>query len=91
MPHETPINSKKTGGFALFDSLVQNGTRYIFGYPGGAILPLYDELYFWEEQNLIKHILARHEQGAVHAAILATTSKGAAPFESGWWRRERVG
>ena len=56
MPHETPINSKKTGGFALFDSLVQNGTRYIFGYPGGAILPLYDELYFWEEQNLIKHI-----------------------------------
>ena len=68
MPYETPINSKKTGGFALFDSLVQNGTRYIFGYPGGAILPLYDELYFWEEQNLIKHILARHEQGAVHAA-----------------------
>ena len=53
MPYETPINSKKTGGFALFDSLVQNGTRYIFGYPGGAILPLYDELYFWEEQNLI--------------------------------------
>ena len=68
MLHETPINSKKTGGFALFDSLVQNGTRYIFGYPGGAILPLYDELFFWEEQNLIKHILVRHEQGAVHAA-----------------------
>jgi acetolactate synthase-1/2/3 large subunit len=68
MPYETPISLKKTGGFALFDSLVQNGTRYIFGYPGGAILPLYDELYFWEEQNLIKHILTRHEQGAIHAA-----------------------
>jgi acetolactate synthase-1/2/3 large subunit len=68
MPSETQISSKKTGGFALLDSLVQNGTRHIFGYPGGAILPLYDELYFWEEQNLIKHILSRHEQGAIHAA-----------------------
>jgi acetolactate synthase-1/2/3 large subunit len=68
MTSETQISSKKTGGFALLDSLVQNGTRHIFGYPGGAILPLYDELYFWEEQNLIKHILSRHEQGAIHAA-----------------------
>lgn len=61
-------NIKKTGAFALLDSLVQNGVTTIFGYPGGAILPIYDELYHWEEQNLIKHILVRHEQGAIHAA-----------------------
>jgi len=59
---------RQTGAFALIDSLVRNGTEHIFGYPGGAILPIYDELYRWEKQNLIRHILARHEQGAVHAA-----------------------
>jgi acetolactate synthase-1/2/3 large subunit len=59
---------KKRGSFALLDSLVRNGTKHIFGYPGGAILPIYDELYQWEEKKLIKHILVRHEQGAVHAA-----------------------
>ena len=59
---------KTRGSFALLDSLVRNGTRHIFGYPGGAILPIYDEVYKWEEKNLIKHILDRHEQGAVHAA-----------------------
>ena len=59
---------KKTGAFALLDSLVRNGTKHVFGYPGGAILPIYDELYAWEEQSLISHILARHEQGAIHAA-----------------------
>ena len=47
-------NLTKTGAFALLDSLVRNGTQHIFGYPGGAILPLYDELYLWEEQNLSK-------------------------------------
>ena len=62
------LQNIKTGAFALIDSLVRNGTKHIFGYPGGAILPIYDELYFWEKQNLIKHILTRHEQGAVHAA-----------------------
>jgi acetolactate synthase I/II/III large subunit len=59
---------KQTGAFALIDSLIRNGTKFIFGYPGGAILPIYDELYRWEKQNLIRHILARHEQGAIHAA-----------------------
>lgn len=59
---------KQTGAFALIDSLIRNGTHYIFGYPGGAILPIYDELYKWEKQNLIQHILTRHEQGAIHAA-----------------------
>nr|YP_009399794.1 acetohydroxyacid synthetase large subunit [Digenea simplex]ARW69613.1 acetohydroxyacid synthetase large subunit [Digenea simplex] len=57
-----------SGAFALIDSLIRNGTSYIFGYPGGAILPIYDELFRWEQKGLIKHILCRHEQGAVHSA-----------------------
>jgi len=57
-----------TGAFALMDSLVRHGVSTIFGYPGGAILPIYDELFHWEEKHFIKHILCRHEQGAIHAA-----------------------
>ena len=57
-----------TGAFALLDSLVKHNVYHIFGYPGGAILPIYDELYSWEKKNKIKHILCRHEQGAIHAA-----------------------
>ena len=68
MIYKTKIVNKQTGAFALIDSLVRNGVDTIFGYPGGAILPIYDELYFWEKQYLIKHILTRHEQGAIHAA-----------------------
>jgi acetolactate synthase-1/2/3 large subunit len=58
----------RTGAYVLIDSLIQNGVEHIFGYPGGAILPIYDELYYWEKANLIKHILVRHEQSAAHAA-----------------------
>jgi acetolactate synthase-1/2/3 large subunit len=58
----------RTGAYVLIDSLIQNGVEHIFGYPGGAILPIYDELYYWEKENLIKHILVRHEQSAAHAA-----------------------
>jgi len=68
MTYKKTAKITQTGAFALLDSLVRNGTRYIFGYPGGAILPIYDEIYYWEKQNLIKHILTRHEQGAIHAA-----------------------
>lgn len=57
-----------SGGYALIDSLVRHGVKHIFGYPGGAILPIYDELYKAEAQGLVKHILVRHEQGAAHAA-----------------------
>lgn len=64
----TDINREVTGAFALMDSLVRHNVDYIFGYPGGAILPIYDELYMWEQKKLIKHILFRHEQGACHAA-----------------------
>ncbi|MBD2022742.1 biosynthetic-type acetolactate synthase large subunit [Leptolyngbya sp. FACHB-36] len=57
-----------TGGYALIDSLRRHGVKHIFGYPGGAILPIYDELYRAEAEGGIRHILARHEQGAAHAA-----------------------
>ena len=57
-----------TGAFALIDSLVRHGVKHIFGYPGGAILPIYDELYAWEQEGFIEHILVRHEQAAAHAS-----------------------
>ncbi|WP_204140142.1 biosynthetic-type acetolactate synthase large subunit [Halomicronema sp. CCY15110] len=57
-----------TGGFALIDSLQRHGVEHIFGYPGGAILPIYDELYKAEQRGGLSHILVRHEQGASHAA-----------------------
>ncbi|NEO84862.1 MAG: biosynthetic-type acetolactate synthase large subunit [Spirulina sp. SIO3F2] len=59
---------RRSGAYALIDSLVQHGVKHIFGYPGGAILPIYDELYRAEARGDIEHILVRHEQGASHAA-----------------------
>lgn len=67
---------KCIGAFALIDGLVRNGTTSLFGYPGGAVLPIYDELYSWEKHNLIKHYLVRHEQGAAHAADGYSRSSG---------------
>ena len=55
-----------TGAQALMQSLVEQGVEYIFGYPGGAIMPVYDALFDYQDQ--LKHILVRHEQGAGHAA-----------------------
>lgn len=54
-----------TGAEALLESLKHEGVDLIFGYPGGAVLPIYDALY---KEKGIKHILTRHEQGAAHAA-----------------------
>ena len=60
MQLKTKVTIKRaTGGFALIDSLKRHGVKHIFGYPGGAILPLYDELYRAEETGGIKHILVR--------------------------------
>lgn len=59
---------RATGAFALIDSLRRHGVKHIFGYPGGAILPIYDELYRAEAEGGLQHILVRHEQGAAHAA-----------------------
>ncbi len=54
-----------TGAEIVIRCLQEEGIEYVFGYPGGAVLFLYDELF---KQNKVKHILVRHEQGAVHAA-----------------------
>ena len=54
-----------SGADALLRALRDQGVEIIFGYPGGAVLPIYDALY---QQNAIRHILVRHEQAAVHAA-----------------------
>nr|YP_009399999.1 acetohydroxyacid synthetase large subunit [Tolypiocladia glomerulata]ARW69818.1 acetohydroxyacid synthetase large subunit [Tolypiocladia glomerulata] len=69
-------NSFISGAFSLINSLVRNGVYHIFGYPGGAILPIYDELFRWEQRDLVKHILCRHEQGAIHAADGYSRSSG---------------
>ena len=54
-----------SGAEIVFKCLEDQGVEFIFGYPGGAVLPIYDEL---KNHESIKHILARHEQGAGHAA-----------------------
>ena len=69
MQLQTKVTLKRaTGAFALMDSLKRHGVKHIFGYPGGAILPIYDELYRVEAAGDLEHILVRHEQGASHAA-----------------------
>ena len=62
-----------SGGEIVVQSLVDEGVEFLFGYPGGAVLHLYDAL-FHEEK--LKHILVRHEQGAVHAADAYARSTG---------------
>ncbi len=61
-----PVTERITGSQAIIKSLLAEGVDTIFGYPGGAIMPTYDALMDFEDQ--LKHILVRHEQGAVHAA-----------------------
>jgi len=60
------INGEISGAEALLRSLIEEGVDTIFGYPGGAIMPVYDKLLDYEDR--LKHILTRHEQGAAHAA-----------------------
>ena len=64
----TQTPQRQTGAYALMDSLRLHGVKHIFGYPGGAILPIYDELYRAEARGEVQHILVRHEQAASHAA-----------------------
>ncbi len=87
------IRKKVRGTEALLLSLIAEGTDTIFGYPGGTIMPFYDDLYHYSDQ--INHILVRHEQGAVHAAegyarstgkagvCIATAGPGATNFVTG--------
>ena len=83
---------KKTGAQILCESLVKEGVEVIFGFPGGAVLPLYDTL---PQYPQLRHILVRHEQGAAHAAdayarvtgkagvCLATSGPGATNLVTG--------
>ena len=57
-----------SGADALMDALHRHGVEHIFGYPGGAILPIYDALHRAEARGWLRHILVRHEQGGTHAA-----------------------
>lgn len=59
-------NKQISGAEAVIKSLIAEGIEVIYGYPGGAIMPIYDAL--WHYQDKINHVLTRHEQGAVHAA-----------------------
>jgi acetolactate synthase-1/2/3 large subunit len=91
---EIPATAKKiTGSEVLLQSLVNEGVTTLFGYPGGAIMPVYDALYSYADK--LQHILVRHEQGAVHAAqgyarvtgrvgvALATSGPGATNLVTG--------
>lgn len=82
-----------TGAEAVIRSLIAEGVDTIFGYPGGAIMPIYDALYDFQDQ--VHHILVRHEQGATHAAqgyarangrvgvVFATSGPGATNLVTG--------
>ncbi|WP_024771325.1 biosynthetic-type acetolactate synthase large subunit [Aquimarina macrocephali] len=91
---ETKISTKRmTGAEAVIRCLLAEGVDLIYGYPGGAIMPVYDELYKYRDQ--LHHVLTRHEQGATHAAqgyartsgkvgvAIATSGPGATNFVTG--------
>ena len=59
------MSKEMTGAEMVIEALADQGVEHIFGYPGGAVLPIYDAIF---QQDKVRHILVRHEQGAVHAA-----------------------
>jgi acetolactate synthase-1/2/3 large subunit len=59
------MSREMTGAEMVIEALADQGAEHLFGYPGGAVLPIYDALF---QQDRVRHILVRHEQGAVHAA-----------------------
>jgi len=59
------MSETMTGAQMVLKALAEHGVEHMFGYPGGAVLPIYDELF---QQEQVRHILVRHEQGATHAA-----------------------
>ncbi len=71
---ETKTTTQVTGSVALLEGLIAEGTDTIFGYPGGAIMPIYDALYDYKEK--LSHILVRHEQGGIHAGQGYARSSG---------------
>ena len=77
-------NNKISGAEAVIRCLLEEGVNLVYGYPGGAIMPVYDELYKFKDQ--LHHVLVRHEQGATHAAqgfARATGKVGVAIATSG--------
>ena len=82
-----------SGSIAVIDALLSEGIDTVFGYPGGAIMPIYDALFDYNDR--LKHILVRHEQGAIHAAqgyarvsgktgmVFATSGPGATNLVTG--------
>ncbi|NRB60174.1 MAG: biosynthetic-type acetolactate synthase large subunit [Winogradskyella sp.] len=62
----TKTTERITGSQAIVRCLIEEGVKVLYGYPGGAIMPVYDELYKYQDK--IHHVLTRHEQGATHAA-----------------------
>ncbi|PQA97190.1 acetolactate synthase, large subunit, biosynthetic type [Chryseobacterium shigense] len=87
------IETEISGSRIILEAFLQEGVKTIFGYPGGAIIPIYDSLYDYKDK--LEHILVRHEQGAVHAAqglarvsgevgvVLATSGPGATNLVTG--------
>ena len=67
------MNEQMTGAEIVLKSLLEQGVEVVFGYPGGAVLPIYDSLF---KQNSIRHILVRQEGGAIHAAEGYARSSG---------------
>ena len=65
---------KITGSEAVIKCLLEENVDLIYGYPGGAIMPIYDALYHYQKE--VKHVLVRHEQGATHAAQGYARSSG---------------
>jgi acetolactate synthase-1/2/3 large subunit len=91
---KAPVVTKElTGSQAVLEALLAEGVDTVFGYPGGAIMPIYDALY--DYQDKLKHILVRHEQGGIHAAqgyartsgrtgvVFATSGPGATNLVTG--------
>jgi len=88
-----PKKLTTTGSLAVIDALLSESVDTIFGYPGGAIMPIYDALYDYNDK--LNHILVRHEQGAIHAAqgyarvsgktgvVFATSGPGATNLVTG--------
>jgi acetolactate synthase I/II/III large subunit len=70
---ERTMSETMTGAEMVIRALLDQGVEHVFGYPGGAVLPIYDALF---HQDRIKHVLVRHEQGAVHAAEGYARSSG---------------
>jgi acetolactate synthase-1/2/3 large subunit len=91
--NDIAVSKSISGSEAVLQAFIAEGVHTIFGYPGGAIMPIYDALYDFNDK--LKHILVRHEQGGIHAAqgfarasgevgvVFATSGPGATNLVTG--------